>query len=74
MTQQPDLAISIADITILGRCRKMKAWFVENGLEAEFRELLKGGTIAAAKLKATGDPRADQVIRARLNREAAADG
>jgi hypothetical protein len=65
-----DLDISLADITILGRCRKMRAWFRDNDLDDEFRALVKGGTIPASKLKATGDPRADQVIAAKIKREA----
>lgn len=65
-----DLDISLADITILGRCRKMRAWFRDNDLDEEFRTLIKGGTIPASKLTATGDPRADQVIAVKLNREA----
>lgn len=65
-----DPDITIADITILGRCRKMRAWFRDNDLDEEFKALIKGGSIPASKLKATGDPRADQVIAAKLNREA----
>jgi hypothetical protein len=66
----PDLEITITDITILGRCRKMREWFRDNDLDDEFRALVKGGTISAEKLIATGDPRAAQVINAKLNREA----
>lgn len=65
-----DLAITLADITILGRCRRMRAWFRDNNLDEEFRALTKGGTIPASKLLATGDPRADQVIKVKLDREA----
>lgn len=68
MQTDDDLAISIADITILGRCRKMRTWFRDNDLDEEFKTLIKGGTIPASKLKATGDPRADQVIKARMSK------
>lgn len=65
-----DPDITLADITILGRCRKVRTWFRDNDLDEEFKALIKGGTIPASKLLATGDPRADQVISAKLNREA----
>jgi hypothetical protein len=61
-----DPEISLADITILGRCRKVRAWFRDHGLDNEFRTLVKGGTVKASVLLATGDPRAEQVVRCKI--------
>lgn len=72
MDAPDDLEISLADITILGRCRKVRPWFRDHGLDDEFRTLVKGGSIKASILLATGDPRAEQVVRCKLGE--AADG
>lgn len=69
MKTPDDLEISLKDITVLGRCRKMRAWFRDNNLNDEFKTLVKGGTIPASALTATGDPRADQVISIKVRRD-----
>lgn len=63
-----DLQISIDDIRKAGHCARMRGWFQQHGLYEEFKDLVKGGSIAASKLAATGDPRALQVIRCTIER------
>jgi hypothetical protein len=70
MDAPADLEINLADITILGRCRKVKAWFHDHGLDDEFKTLVKGGAIKASIVLATGDPRAEQVVRRKLGEAA----
>lgn len=74
MARKPELQITIDDIRKAGHCAKMRGWFQHHGLYDEFRDMVKGGSIDASKLLATGDPRVHQVIRAKAQREARDDG
>lgn len=65
----PDLEISIADITACGHCARLAQFFRSNGLRDDYAAMIKGGTINARKLAATGDPRAINVVRAKIERE-----
>jgi hypothetical protein len=52
----------------------MRGWFMENDLYPEFKQLVRGETIPASKIIATGDARALNVVRLKLEREARSDG
>lgn len=65
----PGLEISVTDIRRAGHCARMRGFFMQHDLYDEFRAMMKGGTIAAEKLLATGDPRAEQVVQLKLERE-----
>jgi hypothetical protein len=67
----PDLEITITDIRLAGHCARVRGFFMQHGLYDEFKEMMKGGTISAEKLLATGDPRAVQVVQLKLERERA---
>lgn len=65
-----DLPITITDIRQAGHCAKdLRAWFRLHDLEDEFKAMVKGGSIPAAKLLATGDPRAIRVVGIVAERE-----
>lgn len=61
--------ISMADIRKAGHCARMRGAFRDHGLDAEFRTLVKGGTVSSDTLMATGDPRAIAVVRLKLERD-----
>lgn len=63
-----ELHISMADIQAAGFCPRVRWWFREHGLEDEYRTLVKGGTIPAATLLATGDGQAELVVRRKQER------
>lgn len=65
----PDLEISIADIAARGHCARLAQFFRSNGLRDEYAAMIKGGSISAQQLAATGDPRAIDVVRAKIERE-----
>lgn len=67
----PDLQISITDIKRAGHCARVRGFFMQHDLYDEFKAMMKGGTIAADKLLATGDPRAVHVVQLKLEREGA---
>ena len=67
----PDLTISIADIAARGHCARLAQFFRSHGLRDEYAVMIKGGTISAATLAATGDPRAIDVVRHKMQSEAA---
>ena len=56
------LEISISDIRRRGHCARMAHFFRSNGLRDEYARMLKGGSIDAALLAETEDPRAIDVI------------
>jgi len=70
----PDLKITIADIREAGHCARMRGWFQQQALYDEFRKMVKGGSIDAEKLLATGDPRALNVVSKVMKREGLTDG
>lgn len=65
----PDLEISIADIAARGHCARLAQFFRSHGLRDEYAGMIKGGTINARKLAATGDPRAIDVVRHKIESE-----
>lgn len=70
MDDQPELRITITDVTLAGHCPSgARRWFDDHDLN--FRDFLAKG-IAAADLLATGDAIANQVVSRKLQREAAA--
>ena len=70
----PDMPITVTDIREAGHCGRMRGFFRQYGLEAEFREMTKGGSITAAKMLATGDARAIGVVKRVAKREGLLDG
>lgn len=62
----PDLEITITD-TRRFFCARQAKFFRDNGLRDEYAAMLKGGTINARKLAATGDPRAIVVVQAKID-------
>lgn len=63
-----DLRITMTDIMHAGFCPRVRPWFRGYGLEDEYRVLVKGGSIPASVLLATGDAQAEQVVARKLNR------
>lgn len=64
-----DLEISIADIRRAGHCPRLGLFFHQNGLRQEYHRMIKGGSISARELAATGDPRAIRVVRLKIERQ-----
>lgn len=65
-----DLRITITDVTKAGYCgRGARRWFEAYGLDAQFRTLMKGGSMSAEELLATGDAAAVRVVEAKVRRE-----
>jgi hypothetical protein len=62
----PDMQISIADIAARGHCARLAQFFRSNGLRDQYARMIKGGTISAQELAATGDPRAIDVVRHKI--------
>lgn len=69
----PDFPISMADIRAAGHCARVRGWCQRHDLYEEFKELVRGGTITAAKLLATGDPYARKVVERAFERQAEAE-
>jgi hypothetical protein len=62
----PDLEITITDIRNRGHCARMAKFFRTNGLRDEYAAMIRGGSINAQTLAATGDPRALDVVAAKM--------
>lgn len=70
-----DLPISMTDLRQAGHCaRGLRPWFRQHGLDDEFRAVVKGDTIPASKMLATGDPRAIRVVELAKAKRELADG
>lgn len=71
MSQSTDeLLITMADITRAGYCPSgARRWFSAYKLDAEFRALIKGGSMTAAQLLSTKDALAMRVVEAKVQRE-----
>lgn len=67
MDAPPDLEITITDIMNAGHCARLGKFFRDNDLAAEYRAMIKGGSIPASKLIATGDPRALRVAQRKID-------
>lgn len=67
----PDLEITMSDVAKAGYCGKQRFWWRRYGLDAEFKTLVRGGSIPASVIAATGDPHAIKVIERKLQRIAA---
>lgn len=63
-----DLQITIADIRRAGHCARLAQFFRSNGLRDEYAAMIKGGSISARQLAATGDARALRVVELKLER------
>ena len=57
-----DLEITITDMREAGHCARMRGWFMQHDLYDDFRLMVKGGSIPASKMIATGDPRAIKIV------------
>jgi hypothetical protein len=68
MDAPADLTITMTDIMNAGFCPRVRWWFREHGLEDEYRVLVKGGSIPASVLLATGDGHGEQVVARKLAR------
>lgn len=62
----PDLEITITDIRKRGHCARMAKFFREHDLRDDYAAMIRGGSINARKLAATGDPRALDVVAAKM--------
>lgn len=70
----PNLRVTISDIRAAGHCANMRPFFRQHGLYAEFRVMIKGGSISAQQLLDTGDARAVQVVERMMAKEPRDDG
>lgn len=64
-----DLEITIADIRARGHCARLAQFFRSHDLRNEYAAMIKGGGINARQLVATGDPRAIDVVRHKMQSE-----
>lgn len=62
------LTVTMNDIRTAGYCGRLGKFFRTHGLADDLRALAKGGTMPADRLLATGDPRAEHVVRLVLDR------
>jgi hypothetical protein len=73
MDVPPGLQITMNDIRRAGYCPHVQDFFRGRGIYDDLRVLVKGGSMPAERLLATGDPRED-VVRKKLEREGMARG
>lgn len=65
-----ELRISMADIMRAGYCPSgARRWFEGHGLDAQFKTLIKGGSMPADELLATQDAAGSRVVKAKIERE-----
>lgn len=65
----PDLQISMDDIIKAGHCGTgARRWFRDHDLYDEFKIIVKGGSIPASVILATGDGQGEQVVTRTIER------